>query len=229
MKNFRDFAYGNLVKGKLFRGPQLVELEREDKELLFGQCGITTVVDLRASEEVIENPDADVLGVENVNIPLLSIPEMSQMVDNRFPDIPTSYKTAVHLEKSRVWTEIFAVLLEKEGGILFHCSQGKDRTGIVVAAILLALGVDMETILKDYLLTNESLSMPDEYRQYADTLPAETRKLFMGLFFVDKDFLEGAFAEMDRVYGNVDGFLTQCCQLDEEKRERLKAKFLVRA
>ena len=229
MINFRDFAYGHLVKGKLFRGPQLVELEREDKELLFGQCGIATVVDLRAPEEVMENPDADIPGVENINVPLLSIPEMSQMVVNRFPDIPTSYKIAVQPEKSRVWTRIFTVLLEKEGGILFHCSQGKDRTGIVIAVILSALGIDRKTIFQDYLQTNESLSIPEEYRQYAETLSPEMRKLFMGLFLVDKDFLDGTFAEMDRLYGGVEGFLQQCCLLDEEKLAKLKAKFIVQA
>lgn len=225
MKNFRDFAYDGLKTGLLYRGPQLVELSREDKELLFGKCGIATVIDLRAPEEVEENPDADIPGVENINLPLLTIPEMSEMVESRYPNVPHSYALAVRPEKKGIWTRVFDVLLEKEGGILLHCSQGKDRTGIVAAVILSALGLSKETVFKDYLLTNESLSMPDEYRQYADTLPPETKKLFMGLFFADQDFLLGAFDEIEKVYGGFDNFLLEACGLTEDKKARLLSKY----
>ncbi len=227
MNNFRDFAYLNLRKGKLFRGSQLVELSREDKELLFGQCGIATVVDLRAPEEVAENLDASIPGVDNINLPLLSIAEMSEMIDGRLPDVPGCYRKAVQIEKKGVWARIFDVLLQKEGGILFHCSQGKDRTGIVVAAILSALGIDRDTIFEDYLRTNESLSMPEEYKEYAKSLPAELQKVFAGLFLVDKDFLQGAFDEIEKLYGGMNGFLKDCCGLDETKFADLKAKFLL--
>ena len=227
MKNERDIGYGNIRKGVLFRGEQLVELSREDKDRLFKKDGIKTVIDLRAPEELEENPDADIPGVKNINLPLLTIGEMSELIQGRFPNVPGCYRRAVSPEKKAFWTKLFEILLEnEEGAILFHCSQGKDRTGIVAAAILSALGASHDVILQDYLATNEHASMPDEYRQYAQTLPEDLRKIFMGLFFVDADFLKESFDEINKQFGSMDAFLRENGGLDAEKLAKLKAKYI---
>ena len=226
MNNFRDIGCENVRKGLLFRGTECGSLTEEDKELLFKQCDIKTIVDLRSPQEVEEKKDAEIPGVKIINIPLLSIEEMSVAVQGQFPDVVASYRAAVNRTKKETWTQIFDVLLNKgEGAIFFHCTQGKDRTGIVVAVILAALGVSKQAIYDDYLLTNKTATMPEQYRQYAETMPDEIRKLFNGLFFVDQDFLEEAFREIERQFGSLEGFLSECCSLDQRKLRLLKEKY----
>ena len=226
MNNFRDFGYAPAVTGKLYRGAEFGELNSEDRELLFHQFGITTVVDLRSMEEREAKKDVEVAGVRNMSVPLLSVEEMSVMVEGQFPDVSASYRATVSKDKQDVWTKIFDTLLaQEEGGILFHCTQGKDRTGIVVAVILTALGVDKETIIHDYLLTNQTASMPEQYRPFAESMPAEIHKLFNALFYVNQDYLELAFEEMERQFGSVERFLTECCGLDESKMKLLRGKY----
>src|SRR5690606_29425991 len=53
-------------------------------------------------------------------------------------------------------------LAESDEGTLFHCSAGKDRTGIAAALVMTALGVDRETILKDYTLSEVIATLPDQ-------------------------------------------------------------------
>lgn len=226
MNNFRDIGCENVRKGLLFRGAECCALTNEDKELLFDRCGIRTIIDLRSAQEVEAKKDDETPSVRVINVPLLSIEEMSATVQGQFPDVVASYRASVNRKKKEVWTQIFDALLNNdEGAILFHCTQGKDRTGIVVAVVLAALGASKQTIYDDYLLTNKTATMPEQYRQYAETMPDEVRKLFNGLFFVDQDFLEEAFWEIDREFGSLEGFLGECCSLDETKLIRLKQKY----
>ena len=227
MNNFRDIGYPPLAKGKLFRGCEFSDLSNEDRDFCFQACNIKTVIDLRSAEEVKDKKDAEVPGVQIINIPLLEIEEMSETVQGQFPNVLAAYRHAVNPKKKPLWSKIFEVLRNNEdGAILFHCTQGKDRTGIVVAIVLLALGVDKEIVLQDYLKTNENLSVLAEYLPYMETMPEDIRKLFQGLFLVDGDFLAEAFSEIEKQYGSLNRFYSECCSLDENKLTTLKTKYL---
>ena len=228
MNNFRDLGCSGIRKGKVFRGAEYSVLTKEDQALLFDHYGIKTVIDLRSPQELEEKKDVEVTGVEVINVPLLTIEEMSEMVQGQFPNVLASYRKAVNKQKKNVWSRIFDIFLNNDGPILFHCSQGKDRTGIVAAIFLRALGIDQEKVIQDYLKTNESASMPAEYRQFAETLPPDIRKLFNGLFYVDQDFLKEAFREIDKQFGSLDGFLAENCSLNKEKRKALLDKYVGR-
>lgn len=57
----------------------------------------------------------------------------------------------------RNYRRFFQLLIEnKEGCVLFHCADGKDRAGMAAAMFLLLLGVDVDTVRQEYLLTNEN-------------------------------------------------------------------------
>ena len=59
------------------------------------------------------------------------------------------------------YAQFFELLTEeREGAILWHCSAGKDRVGIATALLLTFLGFDYETVMQDYLLTNQYV-MPE--------------------------------------------------------------------
>lgn len=87
-----------------------------------------------------------------------------------------------------------------ERPVLFHCTAGKDRTGVAAALILTALGVHRDVIMQDYLAT-ASLWQPDE------RLKAQMPEAAHGAVFgVDPAYLNAAFEQLDRA-GGIVGFV----------------------
>lgn len=239
MKNFRDFAYLNVKKGIFFRGAAYNHLSKRDRELLFRTYNIKTVIDLRTTQERESKPDVSVPGVNNYHLPLIRMEEMGAksekegkrkiLKEKRMPDILEYYRRLVSKERQGSWTKIFEILLNNDGnGIYFHCTAGKDRTGIAVAVILTLLGVDKETIYNDYLLTNNDPAIPLSYRIFSLTFARQFRREFLEYFKAKREYLDEAFKEIDRLYGSIDNFYKECCSLDEEKISIIRNKYLVK-
>lgn len=126
------------------------------------------------------------------------------------------------------FAELFEHLLQADGPLLFHCTAGKDRTGLAAAFILSALGVSREDIERDYLLTNEHFRPPTRQRQgttYAGErgLPDEALAV---LWRVERNFLDAALAAIDTDHGGMDRYLTQRLGLTPAARQALQGKYL---
>lgn len=114
--------------------------------------GITTVIDLREESAVnrLENPFANHPGFFWHHCPIQEgsgIPESVEAV-------PGSY---LQIAESSGAAEAFRVMASAPGGVLFHCSAGKDRTGTLSAILLMLAQVPEETIVSDYLMTGECI------------------------------------------------------------------------
>jgi protein-tyrosine phosphatase len=115
------------------------------------------------------------------------------------------------------------------GGFLVHCTAGKDRTGVGVALIQLALGVPRESIMEDYLLTNEVIDFEEFLlpRLRAslddDDIDVESARVLAG---VRREYLQGALDEMQRACGSLDAYLEQAIGLKSPQRDRLREQFL---
>jgi len=108
---------------------------------------IRTIIDLRTEEEVkMTKSELNKLKFNYFNIPLTGfiIPEEEK-------DIPKSYMNIVN-DKEKM-SEIFEVILNSEAGILFHCTAGKDRTGVLAMIFMLIAGCYEEDIIADYSLS----------------------------------------------------------------------------
>ncbi len=153
--------------GVLIRSSKPTALTREDRRILTEDCRVRQIIDLRTEREAAEEPDAD-LGCAYDNIPLrpdvkagvkYRFPESLKAYSQRFPSMPQMYVNMLTTEYSlgqlrKIFKIIFAAARSGEC-VLFHCSEGKDRTGIVAALAELLLGVDRTEIMRDYLLSNE--------------------------------------------------------------------------
>ena len=127
------------------------------------------------------------------------------------------------------YTRMFEILLDnpENSAVLFHCTQGKDRTGIAAALILSALGVDRQTIIEDYLLTNVA---------YADTIEAlreevmriKPEMLEFALFVesVNAAFIQPVFDTMDKEYGSALGFIQNALKVSDKGIEVLRRLYL---
>jgi len=209
------------------RSDVLYQLSKEDKKFLKKEHNIRITIDLRRKEERHRLKDSFIFGVRHYALPLAAdgVIKKIELMGISVPDMTSFYKEIVSKEKKPTWTKIFKLMLAKNNkGILYHCSSGKDRTGVLSAVILYVLGFDKETIYKDYLLTNQS---PLYYKEHVPSeLSDEQKKAYLDYFEARKEYLDTSFNEIDRVYGSMDNFLKETCSLDKEKIIRLRNKYL---
>ena len=229
MKNFREIKYKNMKGGLLFRSDLLYHLNPKEKALLRDN-NIKVVIDLRGPDEVEHLKDTNIKTIKFINLPLLpekKEDEPSPIVTIKhmtLPDMPLAYRQLVKPDRKEAWSKIFDLLINnKEGAILFHCSAGKDRTGVLSAVILTALGIDKKTIYQDYLLTNEK---PLYYKKMALEMDEESREIFLDYFQAKKEYLDAAFDEINKTYASFDNFLLETCLIDNNKLAILKDKYL---
>lgn len=237
MKNFRDITCLNIKRGLLYRGESLFRLSKKDQKLFKNEYKIKVVVDLRTTQEHNDKKNKVIEGIKYIHLPLITMEEMGAssekegkqnvIKNHKLPDIYDYYRRLVSIKRRDSWSQIFDLLAKNDSGpIYFHCTVGKDRTGIVSAMILTLLGIDKETIYKDYLITNEHPIIPFSYRIFALSLDKEFRKEFWEYFKAKKEYLDAAFDEIDKVYGSIENFFKDCCSLDEEKIKIIKEKYL---
>ena len=232
MRNFRDMSYLGLKKGLLLRSGALHRVYQRDIDMLKNEHNLKVVVDLRSTMECNKRPDRVLPGIRQLHIPLLpetdGVHEQDPIITYKgldLPDLLNSYRLLVRRDRKECWTEIFNLLLEdNQDGILFHCSAGKDRTGLVIAIILAVLGYDKKTIYDDYLLTNQSNLFHHQIARKIED--KEKRKAFKDYFNAHEEYLGESFKEIDKLYGSIDNFFKECCSLDEKKIESLKNKYL---
>lgn len=227
MRNFRDLSYLGLKEGMICRSDVLYQLSSEEKKFLKKDHNIRITIDLRRKEERHRLKDSFIFGTRHYALPLAAGGEIKtiELMGMTLPDMKAFYKEIVGPSKKKIWTKIFKLLLKNNNkGILYHCSSGKDRTGVLTAVILYVLGFDKETIYQDYLLTNES---PLYYKEHVpEQLNDEQKEAFLEYFKARKEYLDISFNEIDAQFGSLDNFLVENCSLNEEKIKRLKAKYL---
>ena len=170
IENVRDLggmlrADGAKIKpGVLYRTGKLDKAT--DRDIAHLQAlGIRDIVDFRDHGETGRDPDREIPGTA-----YHSLPALPRLADHFRPvDDPSYTAQGVHDDFRRIYrllaqspeaieayTAFFRVLLASEGRpVLFHCTQGKDRTGVAALLLLTALGMDEDSIRQDYLLTNE--------------------------------------------------------------------------
>jgi protein-tyrosine phosphatase len=146
----------------LYRGDNLDQLTPADIAFLAGQRGLRAVVDLRSAVECPAPPPwIAAAGVDYRQIPLLDMSgeTLSSVGTALETDVRAAYREMAERAGPGI-VDVVSVLASpggRTGPVLVHCAAGKDRTGIVVAVILAALGVPDEFVVADYMATAERL------------------------------------------------------------------------
>jgi len=118
------------------------------------------------------------------------------------------------------FAELFEHLIESDAPTVFHCTAGKDRTGIAAALVLLALGVSRDVVQADYLLTNELVRDP---ASIDSPTPLEARAV---LWRVQQGFLDTALTIVDDDHGGIPRYLTQRLRLSPAALRALATRYL---
>ena len=232
--------------GLLFRSSETAEISAEDKKSLLEDYQLSICIDLRTPEEVEFSPDAFVNEIEYHHIPLLSNEEnpavtrktRMAVLKRRMKEggmkahISRLYRLLVNSKDSIAgFKKIFDILKrDKEETIIYHCTQGKDRTGLVSAFILAALGVDKETIINDYLQFNSYHRFKRFWIFVAMSIvffPTRKATELNYALVSRRYYIEAAFEEIEKQYGNLIGFIKNAIGLSDNDISFLRNKYLV--
>jgi protein-tyrosine phosphatase len=192
--------------GQLYRAGDLHCLSPRDKAAL-EKRNIKTIVDFRGAEEKKQAPDGRLATlVQTFALPI----EAGSILDLCATETKVSGEALMTelygrlVEIARPQYRQFFRILSDPGHIplLFHCSAGKDRTGLAAAFILSALGVDRERIYQDYLLSAAYLK--EMIRQWLAAKPH-----LEAVLSVRRGYLEAAFAKIDAAFGGINRYVQE--------------------
>lgn len=227
-------------KGLLLRAANLSQATEADLSKLRQDYRLSTVIDLRTAVERKEKPDRIPEGVEYRIHPIFD--EATAGITREgdtpspftLPDMVSLYRTMIVAESCRealhkVLTAIFTHDFEK-GAVLWHCTAGKDRCGIVSSLVLAALDVGREEIMKDYAVNADAFIVQADalYRQALrsgrpESAAAAARDGFLAL----PKYMESAFRAIDETYGSSESYLTRGLQISESVLEGFRNKLLM--
>ena len=226
--NFRDMggyesADGKTVKwGHVFRSDEMGRLTPADLDYL-NSIPLRTVVDFRSEEEIKASSDKRPASVVNTYELMINPGNHSSMGDVRKFTNEQGEEFMKELNRMLVsdpaivgqYKTFFALLQdEKQIPLIFHCTAGKDRTGLGAALFLASLGVDEKTIFEDYMLSNQQLEA--KYKSYTDSLPQ-----LKPLFEVRPQYLRAAFDTIKENHGSIEKYLRDALDVDTELMKRL--------
>jgi protein-tyrosine phosphatase len=246
--NFRDFGgYGTrdgrrVRSGMLFRSDQLHRLNGPELQAI-AEMGIELVIDLRQAPERRRAPNPPVDGARELVADVLA--QSGRDVEGITPDGWTLIAAGLGAEFMRelyrdlvatsgaqlAYASVMRAILDTKGAIIIHCAAGQDRTGWAVATLLMALGVDRDIVIEDYLLSAVRLDekhkrvLKSYARRYAHLGVAEDE--LQPLLWIRREYLQAALDEMERLYSSFDAYLQQALGIDARMRETLRARLLV--
>lgn len=124
---------------------------------------------------------------------------------------------------NHAYKEMFKMIEAKGTPLVFHCTAGKDRTGVAGALILLALGVDEKTVMEDYLASN--IYRHDENERIFATAK-EHRATMEKMMYVYEAYLNNSLNAIKETYGNYETFFEKEFGLTQDKLNELRAYYL---
>ncbi len=227
-------------RGLLLRTANLSQATREDLRRLAGDYRLSLVIDLRTQTEREERPDRLPAGVRYLPDPLFDeatggiTREEGQSVVFSLPDMPALYRTMVTAQPckdvlSRALREILSHAYET-GAVLWHCTAGKDRCGVVSALVLAALGVDRAEIMRDYAIDDPRFLIDAEelyrsiLRSGRSEAEAETAR---ECFLASPRFMEAALDAIEQRHGGPEVFLTEGLGIPESLLSEFREKLLL--
>jgi len=218
----------------LIRSAHLHDISSEDLRQLYEQYQIRHVIDFRDIFECIKKPDYVIPLTQYHHLPVLSDffrrggKKESKFSFGEHPRLVFQeiYETMASGKSARdAYRGFFEILLQANGeAVLWHCTQGKDRTGIAAALLLTVLGVSKETIIDEYLLSNQA--MQKEYEQLQNSQMSEERLTFMReILFVYREHIERYYDIIEKEYHTLYEYIVSQL-ISEDEAEKLRNAYL---
>jgi protein-tyrosine phosphatase len=250
--NFRDLGGYRTQDGRTLASHRLIRSASldylTDPELTYlSDYGVRHIVDFRSTQEQEASPDRIPGGAEYLFDPVFSVDEtltsqspeslaanFSADPDDGRKHMKQTYVDLVRQDSAQqAYRKFFDVLLNHTASastsVLFHCTVGKDRTGMGAVYVLSVLGVDAATIRADYLATNNFMQIPKHFmlgkvREGGGNLNLE--KNLTDLLTASESYLDSALHTINTDFGGMQEYLRGPLELDDEQQEELRALYL---
>jgi protein-tyrosine phosphatase len=213
--------------GVLLRSANLRWLTPGDVELLIEKLGLRTVIDLRTPREVDrDGPSAlATAGVRTVELSLIADGAAPLPLTEADPLLREYLRYLSHRGEQVV--QAVRVLAEPDAGpTLVHCAAGKDRTGVLVAMVLDAVGVEREAVVADYGLSAEAIpAMFERWRAYAVAEGYDPGPVDIQRHMPRPAVMAEVLRTLDRRHAGAAGWLREG-GLDDASLERLRDRLV---
>ena len=245
--NFRELGgydgdEGKHVKwGQIWRGIPTGKLTGEADRTRLDALGLRLILDLRSVEEAKKEPDYVPDGARLVQICALCAEDGHEIafapgdIDRLMASAPEGYDVPRVMYRrmltgNKAFKELFRALEAGETPILFHCSAGKDRTGVAAMLILLALGASDETICADYAQTNVCRRTEIEavMQEHADEIAADPscRNHYYRMAGVEPELAPFVLDTIRSQFGSAENYLEAEYGLTPARLMRLRRMYL---
>ena len=234
--NFRDAgghatADGASVRrGMLFRSGSMQALTDGDHAVL-SPLNVKLIFDLREDAERAAEPTrwpgpvirgwADAPDAKGWESMMAKQPSTAEGVKAFYAE----YYRAIAIDFAPRIGEVVRAIADEAGPVVVHCAAGKDRTGISIAVLLALLGVPRETIIADYMLSDQRYLPQPSATEWAGW-PEDA---VAAMFGTDEAHLDAAFAAIDEAYGSLEDYARRGMGVDDATLARYRAAMLTPA
>ncbi|WP_341778641.1 tyrosine-protein phosphatase [Levilactobacillus sp. HBUAS70063] len=206
-KNTRDIGGYQTADGKwqirqnrILRSDNLSKLTEADANKLAQDHHVTSIVDFRTPGQQAKQPDKAIPGAQLTSISVLgNLADTNGKGDGEF----YNYQLEFGYHAVKGYHQFLNMMLNNPKATLYHCSSGKDRTGIATVLLMSIFGVDRKVIINDYLQSNQTGR------------------------FVDRAWLMEYYREILTRYGSMEKYITELLEFSPAQQEQLRAKYLV--
>ena len=243
-----------IKKRRLMRAGDLHDATAEDMRLLIDMHDLEYVVDMRTKVEIDREPDPKPLmhGIEYVNLSVLSESAVGlggvslwnithdarlakEMTTHPVEKMQELYSQAILGERGiEAYDRFLHGLLNVKDGeaVLWHCTQGKDRTGIAAILVEYVLGASLENMRKDYLATNISVDgwLENMAKTFGNvSMPLGINKAIEAYAYASTCYFDYAMKMFNDIFGSLDSYIEKTLHFTKEEQEQLRAMYLERS
>jgi len=199
---------------RLLRSDSLHALTPSSQQTLRDH-GLKTIIDLRRPSEAARKPNvfAAANGLMYRNLPLFD-DDVADVVDAPANTLEELYLRYVDMCQPQFRTILSSIAAASDAPLLVHCAVGKDRTGLVIALTLGALGVERDAIAADYALSHALLAPLFDLER--PTIVSKGLPRYERMIQSPRETMEHVLAHLDRKYGGVSDYLTTIGMTDAQ-------------
>lgn len=226
---------------KLIRSNRLSKLTQNDIHFLSDEYHLHKILDLRTPMEVEQEVDLKIPEASYINIPFFmeSMVGVSREQETKkqmlhmeeFPNMEDIYIMMVQNEfcNQQISKAVKEVMNTENGSVLWHCTEGKDRCGLLSAIILFLLDVSEDDVMEDYLKTNKAaIRRVEKIRKKLHLAGFHQEKIekLEGYFVAKEEFLNAALTTMKEDHGSINQFIKNGLHISMEEKHQFKDKIL---
>ncbi|MFT8709187.1 MAG: tyrosine-protein phosphatase [Sporolactobacillus sp.] len=235
--NFRDMGGlrtkdgRTIKKGLLYRSADLTDLTDEDRDRL-RELTIRLIFDYRDKAEADMRPDPQIAAERHERIAVNGEDKSTARAEWNPGDFYKTFSLDMFAKvysqmpiQNQSYRKLMGYLSQPERNlpILHHCAGGRDRTGVGAMLILRTLDVPFETVMEDYLLSNQFLEKyhQEMFAEASHYLSDKRLQQFQSDFLVQDVYLESAAGSIKKHYGSFDSYLASEFGIDDTARQKI--------